>query len=297
MKKNKHFLDMAFCENALNRHSDKRDDQTWLEAQKNQDNARFIWLHNQEVVYQNQSPFFHKSQIKNSDQSIFLGTQNDTPYLAVYTSQDQNTNQIMSLREAAIQKTFSQADLSILSCAKALGAWHDTHQHCAKCGHPTTMAHAGWRKDCAACKAQHFPRTDPVIIMLIVHEDACLLGRQKHFPEKMYSCLAGFVEPGETLEQAVARESFEEAGLELESVRYFASQPWPFPTSLMVGFIAYASSKTMVLGENELEDARWFTKSALKDMLNHQHHEGFVTGQSHAIATQMIRSYVEGTYS
>ncbi|MGA2042470.1 MAG: NUDIX domain-containing protein [Roseiarcus sp.] len=139
---------------------------------------------------------------------------------------------LVDMRSIAVQGLLAPALIGMFGQAKALMHWHARHGHCANCGAPTRVAAAGWRRECDFCKAQHFPRTDPVVIMLAVDGDNCLLGRQARFPKAMYSCLAGFLEPGEAIEDAVRREVFEEAGITCGAVAYLASQPWPFPASL-----------------------------------------------------------------
>lgn len=156
-------------------------------------------------------------------------------------------------------------DLAIYGGARSLVDWHARHQFCAKCGSPTKIAKGGWQRSCPNCGAEHFPRTDPVTIMLVEHEDKLLLGRQPRFPPKIYSALAGFVEPGESIEEAVAREVYEEAGVRVRDVQYLASQPWPFPSQMMIGCTSVADDPTLTIDENELDDARWFTRAELED--------------------------------
>ena len=154
-------------------------------------------------------------------------------------------------------------DAEIAATARGVLGWHATHRFCARCGAPSDVAEGGWQRLCPACGARHFPRTDPVAIMLITDGDAALLGRSPHWPERMYSLLAGFVEPGETVEGAVRREVFEEAGVRVGAVRYLASQPWPFPSSLMLGCHGDALSREITLDPLELEDAMWITREEL----------------------------------
>src|SRR5690606_35678132 len=142
------------------------------------------------------------------------------------------------IRSLLMSEALPEHELGAAAEARSLVHWHRSHRFCALCGALSKMANAGWRRDCPQCGAAHFPRTDPVAIMLAVDGERCLLGRQPRFAPGMYSCLAGFVEPGETLEDAVRREIFEEAGIRIGRVRYLASQPWPMPSSLMVGFFA-----------------------------------------------------------
>jgi NAD+ diphosphatase len=152
---------------------------------------------------------------------------------------------------------------------------------------------AGWRRDCGACKTQHFPRTDPVVIMLPVAGERCLLGRSHRFTTSMWSCLAGFVEPGETIEEAVRREVREEAGIVCGRVGYFASQPWPFPSSLMIGCHAQALTQEIVVDRNELDDARWFDREEAAQMLARRHPAGLTATVPMAIAYHIIRAWVE----
>ena len=147
--------------------------------------------------------------------------------------------------------------------AKALFHWHRVHGFCAKCGAKSEMIKAGWERRCTRCDALHYPRVDPSVIMLVTSGNKLLLGRSPGWPEKMYSCLAGFMEPGETIEMAVAREVMEEAGIAVSNTRYLLSQPWPYPSSLMIGCIAEAENEEINLDANELEDAFWITREEL----------------------------------
>ncbi|MCG8442661.1 MAG: NAD(+) diphosphatase, partial [Caulobacterales bacterium] len=155
---------------------------------------------------------------------------------------------------------FAPDEANVLGAARALLGWHRRHRFCANCGHETELRHAGWRRQCPACGAEHYPRTDPVSIMVIVRGERMLLGRNARFPDAMFSCLAGFVEAGETLEGATRREAFEEAGVRIGRVDYLASQPWPFPSSLMIGVRAEALSDDAVPDGVEIAEVRWFTR-------------------------------------
>ncbi|MGR3375523.1 NAD(+) diphosphatase [Salipiger abyssi] len=156
-------------------------------------------------------------------------------------------------------------DAELGATARALFGWHASHGFCARCGAASDVFMAGWQRICPSCGAQHFPRTDPVVIMLITRGNACLLGRSHGWPEGMYSCLAGFVEPGETLEAAVRREVFEESGVRVGAVRYLASQPWPFPASLMIGCHGEAESERIEIDPGEIEEARWVSREELAE--------------------------------
>ena len=167
----------------------------------------------------------------------------------------------------------SPLDAELAATARALFMWHGGHRFCANCGAASTATLGGWQRACPACGRHHFPRTDPVVIMLITSGNAVLVGRSPGWPERMYSLLAGFVEPGETLEAAVRREVFEEAGVRVGPVRYLASQPWPFPASLMCGMAGEATTREITIDPVEIEDARWVTREEMADVFAGQHPE------------------------
>lgn len=198
----------------------------------------------------------------------------------------------IDLRSIAVQGLANE-HLPELATAKALLAWHARHKFCANCGAAIKSAEAGWHRDCKQCGATHFPRTDPCVIMLAVDGDRCLLGRSPRFLPSMWSCLAGFVEPGESFEEAVRREMFEESGLKIGRVSYFASQPWPFPMSVMIGFHAEAKTTELNVDWNELDGARWFLRDEVKLMLAGKHPDGLFTPPPVAIAHHIIRAFAE----
>ena len=183
---------------------------------------------------------------------------------------------LIDLRSIAVSGLLAPDQTAMLAAAKALMHWHARHQFCSNCGASTEVAVAGWRRDCHVCKAIHFPRTDPVVIMLAVDGEACLLGRQPRFPKGMYSALAGFLEPGETIEAAVRREIREEVAVTCREVQYFASQPWPFPASLMIGCFARAESRSLEVDRVELEDARWFSRDETIALIDRRHPDGLM---------------------
>ncbi|KAB1072126.1 NAD(+) diphosphatase [Methylobacterium planeticum] len=199
----------------------------------------------------------------------------------------------LDLRSIAAEDAVAAHELGLLATAKSLLAWHARHGFCANCGTATLLRAGGFRRECPTCEAHHFPRTDPVVIMLIRRGDACLLGRSPRFKEGMYSCLAGFLEPGETIEAAVRRETFEETAIRIGAVAYHASQPWPFPSSLMIGCIAEAESEAITIDPAELADARWFHRDAAAAMLAGTHPEGYGVPPAMAIAHILIRAFVE----
>ncbi len=201
---------------------------------------------------------------------------------------------VTDLRSIAMHGLVAPEHLPPLAEAKALLAWHARHRFCANCGNPTDPVDAGWKRECPACKAEHFPRTDPVVIMLAIRGERCLLGRSARFASAMWSCLAGFVEPGESIEEAVRREVREEAGIVCGRVTYFASQPWPFPMSLMIGAHAEALTDEIAVDRAELEGARWFDREEAALMLVRRHPQGLGTPPPVAIAHHIIRAWVEG---
>ncbi len=200
---------------------------------------------------------------------------------------------IVDLRSIASQGLAPAADLGMLATARAMVSWHASHCFCSRCGAPSHAADGGWKRICEACGGEHFPRTDPVVIMLAVRGDHCLLGRQPRFPQGMYSALAGFMEPGETIEDAVRREIAEEAGIACGAVRYLGSQPWAFPMSLMIGALAEATSETIAIDRQELEDARWFHRDEIRLMLEKRHPDGLLAPNPIAIAHHLLRVFVE----
>ena len=198
------------------------------------------------------------------------------------------------LRTFAWQGLAPRDAVAILGEAKAICYWHARHGFCSNCGAPSRVAAAGWRRECDACKAQHFPRTDPVVIMLAVDGERCLLGRQGRFPKGMYSALAGFLEPGETIEEAVRREILEESGIVVDEVRYVASQPWPFPASLMIGCLARAATREITVDGDELEDARWFDREEVTAIFQKRHPQGLTAPNRMAIAHHLLKFWLEG---
>jgi NAD+ diphosphatase len=190
-------------------------------------------------------------------------------------------------------------ELATYGGARAMVDWHARHRFCARCGSPSLLVKGGWQRNCTSetCRAEHFPRVDPVTIMLVEHEDSVLLGRQPRFPAGNYSALAGFVEPGEAIEEAVAREVFEEAGVVVRDVTYIGSQPWPFPSSLMIGCHAWADVPRVTVDKTELEDARWFTRAEVEDAVQAiergEQGRAFGAPPRTAIANALLRWWVK----
>jgi len=196
------------------------------------------------------------------------------------------------LAALANQGSITQTELAIMAQAKSMLDWHKRHQFCSACGTKSEMADAGYKRQCPACKAEHFPRTDPVVIMLPVHGDKCFLGRQKNWPKGMHSALAGFVEPGESIEEAVAREIDEEAGIKVSRVTYHSTQPWPYPSSLMIGCFADADSEDHEVDGIELSAGRWFSRDEARDILAGKSASGDSFPPAMAIAHHLITAFV-----
>ena len=236
-------------------------------------------------------------------ETVFLGLMDGAPRFGVgmpaataeaLKAKDQFV--VTDLRSVAVQGLVAPEHLPPIAEAKAVLHWHARHRYCANCGTFTGVLHAGWRRDCPQCHAQHFPRTDPVVIMLATAGERCLLGRSPRFAPSMWSCLAGFVEPGEAIEDAVRRETLEEAGIRTGRVTYYRSQPWPFPMSLMIGAHAVALSHDITVDRTELEGARWFSRTEVETMLMRQHPDGLTTPPPVAIAHHIVRAWVDGEF-
>jgi NAD+ diphosphatase len=232
--------------------------------------------------------------------TVFLGLMDGAPRFALAIEpaamealKTRDGFEVSDLRTIAVRGMVDEEHLPPLAEGKSLLLWNSRRRFCSNCGGETRVVEAGWRRDCPTCKMQHFPRTDPVVIMLAIDGDRCLLGRSGRFATNSWSCLAGFVEPGETIEDAVRREVHEEAGVTVGEVKYFRSQPWPFPSSLMIGCHARALSRELVVDHNELEGARWFDREEVASMLARQHPEGLITPVPIAIAYHIIREWVE----
>jgi len=229
-----------------------------------------------------------------SGELVFLGLGEGRAHFAAVPGQG-NADPAYAQRQIwGMLGQLSADDLALYGTARSVLDWHARHRFCARCGQPTQLAKGGWQRDCDACNAQHFPRVDPVAIMLIECDGKLLLGRQARFPPRSYSALAGFVEPGESIEDAVRREVFEEAGVRVGEVRYVASQPWPFPSQLMLGCLGHAESLELAVDTSEIEDARWFARDEVAEaMAKGSDSRSFVPPPPQAIAHDLLTWWLE----
>jgi len=302
------FFQNTFAGNPLNRASDRRGDEAWLASQlaNSESLGLAIW---------NGKPFAEKTKdggvqiaylparmagelAGGNERLLFMGLWNETAIFAVDLegANDpaqgplQGLGEFMDLRQIALR--LPAPDAGILATAKSMFEWRRRHQYCAVCGQPSAAKDGGWKRFCPSCEAEHFPRTDPVVIMLAYHGDRCMLGRQEAWPKGMFSALAGFLEPGESIEEACARELNEEAGLRTRNVRYHSTQPWPYPASLMIGLIAEVEDDEGTPDQTELSEVRWFTRAEANKLLAGEI-EGTFCPPPMAIAHQLIRAWAE----
>ena len=250
-------------------------------------------------------PFdFFKKRVLEQCEIIFLGLLNepkDMAFFSIDISEISNPEEELGLKDLGsfedlmllAPQAIDAGELAMLGQAKGIFEWNNSHKFCSKCGEKSEMHEAGYKRICNNCSTEHFPRTDPVVIMLAKFENTAFLGRQKRFPPGMYSALAGFIEHGESIEEAVARELKEEAGITILDAKYHSSQPWPFPNSLMIGCIADAESNQFKLDEVELDEGRWFNREELKDALNGGSKTDFFVPPPMAIAHHLVKAFVE----
>ena len=273
----------TFTAYGIERRHEKLQDTAWVEQQLNAPITRFLVVcGDKHLIVEGRAPRSAlltpddaAPLLSRADSVTFLGRMNGENYVALgFDSQEHDV--LLSIAERARFQNLRHVALladrctgGLLAYAQAMTYWHRRHRFCGVCGYPTESTHGGHLRVCTnpGCETAHFPRTDPAIIVLVTHEDRCLLARQPHWPEKRYSIIAGFVEPVESLEEAVAREVREETGVTLQRVRYHSSQPWPFPKSLMLGFVAEAADPKIHRNDGELEDVRWLSRTALKAAL------------------------------
>ena len=285
---------MAFCGNPLDRASERRTDPAWLAAQHGHGLFMPFWQ-NKPLVVKDRAGFLPWRQAWRDSICVFLGLDGAQPLFAVDVAGDSEPvmedGTFAEMRASAF--VLPGRGTAIAGQAKALIDWHRRHGFCPNCGAATQLCDGGYRRLCPACAAEHFPRTDPVVIMLPVLEDACLVGRNARFVNGLYSAFAGFVEPGESMEDAVRRELLEEAGLRVGAITYHASQPWPFPSSLMLGCYAEALSRDFAIDGHEITDARWLTKGEVRKRLAQEIQDEMTMPASIAIAHHLVRDWAK----
>jgi NAD+ diphosphatase len=297
---------LAYVSSRLERASERRNDRHFIDSSLRDAKARAVIISGERVLLSKRGTAFDAlfpvetaRSLGADSEPVFLGIEDRAARFGFAIAPDaaerlkSDDLLVVDLRSVVVQGLLAHQHLQPIAIAKALLTWHAKHRFCANCGTPTQTTEAGWRRDCAACGMQHFPRTDPCVIMLAIDGERCLLARSARFPQGMWSCLAGFVEPGETLEEAVRRETREEAGVAVGRVVYFASQPWPFPMSIMIGCHAEATATDLRVDPNEIEDARWVPRSEAALMLERKHKDGLATPPGAAVAHHIIRAYVE----
>jgi NAD+ diphosphatase len=292
----------------LSRAAERRTDIDFLESLLARGSTRLVPLWREQALMHAQGGLalprleHAKDLLETSGELVFLGLIDDEAYFAADISslgaplEHQAFQGMLLAGDArAILSQLSERESELALYARALLLWHARHKHCSVCGRPTRPKDGGHSRLCPepGCKAQHFPRTDPCVLVLVHDGEQCLLGRQATWPKGMYSALAGFVEPCEDLESAAKREVLEESGVEIGDLRYFASQPWPFPASLMIGFEAAPKSRAIRLNDAELEDARWVSRAELRAAASAPRGEGrFFVPPLHSLAGRMIAKFV-----
>ncbi len=226
------------------------------------------------------------------EEHVLLGKGEDGRPLFARLRSDLPHGGQFSPRVWELSEALEPAELGLYAAARSLVDWHARHGYCAACGAPTRPVKAGWSRQCVGCRAEHFPRVDPVVIMLAEHEGRVLLGRQHRFPPRRFSALAGFIEPGETMEGAVVRELFEEAGVRAHDVRYVMSQPWPFPSSLMIACTARTESDALKLDEKEIEHAFWANADEVRAALEGDESAPFIAPPKIAVAHHLLHHWL-----
>ena len=295
----------TFAGSPLDRAAERRTDEAWLAARLDDPTTRAVVFWNGDVLAAEEDGGLTlawtaidlaRRIAPSEEQTVFLGVDGDRAVFAfdLEASADPAVGPLagrgafVPLRDLGARGAAGEA--AIAATAKGLFEWRRRHRFCANCGAASRPMEAGWKRACPVCKVEHFPRTDPVVIMLPVAGERCLLGHNVRFPAGRFSTLAGFVEPGETLEEACAREMKEEAGLTALSVRYHSCQPWPFPSSLMIGLIAEVAETEARADQTELAEVRWFTREEARALLEGRI-EGLGAPPPFAIAHELLRSW------
>ena len=283
-------MSLAYVLNPLDRRANDRPNAEWVLQQRRRADAKLIRIAGDAALLQGGRLVTDNDATAES--AVFLGLDaQDVPWFAFRT---EAADGMRDLRSLAMEEALPAAELGMLAQARSLLQWHERRTYCSNCAARLEVADAGYRRHCPGCGMDHFPRTDPVAIMVVRHQGSILLGRQSSWKPGMYSALAGFVEPGETIEDAARREVFEESGVRVGAVRYVTSQPWPFLSNLMIGLIGDAVSTEIKLDENELEDARWFSAEEARMMMDRTHPDGLYAANPYAFAHELVRVALEG---
>ncbi len=282
-------MPLAYVLNPLDRKANDRPNPAWVAALKQRKDAKLIRIAGDSTLIENGRLFTRTGPMP--DLTVLLGLDAaGTPWFACRAEQAEG---FRDLRSLALEEALPPEELGVLAQARSLIQWHERRNFCSSCAERLVIADAGYRRHCPSCGMDHFPRTDPVVIMVVRHEGRILLGRQKAWKPGMYPALAGFVEPGETIEDAARREIFEESGVRAGAVRYVTSQPWPFLSNLMIGLIGEAIAPEITLDQNELEDARWFSPDEARMMVDRTHPDGLYAANPMAIAHELVRQALE----
>ncbi|MEM9277236.1 MAG: NAD(+) diphosphatase [Pseudomonadota bacterium] len=294
---------VGFSQNTLIRDSENRNEESLPQALNHPDTRFFLFTGNRVILKKEASTqlLFEKDVLEKFDallpNSILLGNAEQGARIAVPCKVDPESLEepwtSYDLRSLLYSGSVGEEDAGAIAQAGSMLHWHFMNRFCGRCGTKSEMRIGGFRRDCPNCGATIFPRTDPVVIMLPIQGDRCVMGRSPHFPPGWFSTLAGFVEPGETIEDAVRRETFEESGIKVGRVHYHASQPWPFPHSLMIGIHCEAVSDDINFDANELEDCRWFTREEVRLMTREEHPDGFICPPNKAISTALIQFWAQ----
>lgn len=283
-------MTLAYVLNPLDRRANDRPNAEWIAGQRKRADAKLVRIAGDSTLMANGALVTENAA--SGGLTVFLGLDSsNTPWFACRVEAMEG---MQDLRSLAMEEALPPEQLGILAQARSLIQWHERRNFCSNCATRLELADAGYRRHCPSCGMDHFPRTDPVVIMVVRHQDRILLGRQQPWKPGMYSALAGFVEPGETIEDAARREVFEEAGVRVGDVRYVTSQPWPFLSNLMIGLIGEALSDEITVDKNELEDARWFSADEARLMIARNHPDGLYAANPYAIAHELVRHALEG---
>ncbi|UZK65127.1 NAD(+) diphosphatase [Sphingomonas sp. M1-B02] len=284
----------GFTGGTLDRADRVRHEPALLAAARRDQRARLLVLHGLDPELDEAGRLVWTGLDAAQGELLFLGFDGEIPRFVSALPAGMTSPPGRSMALFAMLDRFDQADAALYAAARSLVDWHARHGFCAVCAAPTAIFRAGWGRQCPNCHAEHFPRVDPVVIMIAEHHGRALLGRQPAWPKGRYSALAGFLEAGESIEEAVRREIQEEAGVRVGAVRYVASQPWPFPSSLMIACIGEALDDALTIDVHELEDARWYSREDVLAALAGDPRARFIAPPSYAIAHTLLQAWAAG---